>query len=447
MASLTNQQTPWWTRDKNAGLQGRIASIQKLNDPTTNADELLKGSKVLIIILLSFTGILGGISYYKNFSSSMPLIAAAFFAIALMIAIEYGKNYFALWAIRIPFFKGFGHISETPANTIMWIGLILFSVATFAMSIYNSTKGGHQLSLMLSQQRDTTTLFTPNTAAIDASIVGAQKNIEEAGKQKWKGTTTTQSQRAITAQSKSIESLNRQRETIVTQQRADWEKRRVQKEGHDSYAANLVLAAGGWVELLQILLIIIRVSCEKALESRLPHAQQREEKQGIGFQRGLNTVTAEHSAPQQTYTEQPRNPIGFRRYETPPEQSAVPAKNTVEQCSTVFLAGTAPAQEQSVRVTSASVLADVKEWQKRAIQCYHRAINQQREEYRQANWGRMNCYCIMLSAVGVEVDRNDEKMILKFKEPTTYRTDEAVIFVIQEQKDTLEKITEKQRKQ
>lgn len=444
MASQSNQ-TPWWTRNKEAGLQSRIRAIQRLNDPTTNADELLKGSKWLIVILLCFTGLLGGISYYKNFSASFPIEAAIAMALALTIAIEWGKNYCSTWAIRTPFFKGWGHIIQSPANSFMWLGLICIALATFSMSIINSTRGGHQLSLMLSQERDTT-LFIADTRGIDAQILAAQDNIRDAAKNKWRGTTTTQSQRAITAQSKSIESLNRQREMLIAQQRGDWEKRAAQKDENNHYAANLVLASGGWVELLQILLILVRVACEKALESRLPYSQQ-EEKQGIGFQRPQNfTVFGEGPNPPQSVDDQPRRPIGFHRYDTvqdSPTPPTVPAKNTVEQCSTPFSA----VPEQIQAPTIASILADVKDWQKRANQCRTRAKTQQRPEFQRDNEERAACYLTMLEAVGVTFQVDTKKDVLVFRDPDggAYNLGDKTIRIVITQKQRLASVSARQQ--
>lgn len=446
MASQSSS-TAWWTRDKKASLEARIQAVQRINDPTTNADELLKGSKILIVILLAFSGVLGGIAYYRFFSNSFPIEVAIGMAAALTFAIEYGKNYCAKWTIRIPFFNGWGYIRKEREHTVLWVGLFLVAIATFTMSIINSTRGGRQLSIMMSEQRDITP-FTANTIGIDTLIAATQHNIDEASQVKWKGTTTRSSQKAIISHSASIESLNRQRETLIAQQRDDWEKDQARKASNRTFAADFVLASGGWVELLQVLFIFLRVACERILDRRNPTSHEQEEKSGIGFkQSGYRFAGAEHAPqPPSPDQEQPRRPIGFHRREQPLEQPTVPQKNAVEQCSTAKTAGTAPAEQSTVPTTAASVLADVKDWQKRATQCFHRALNQQREEFRQDNWQRCTCFCIMLQAVGVEVTRDDERMILQFKEPATYRTDDTVIAVIHEQKSRLDQITEKRRK-
>lgn len=444
-----SQQSAWWSRDKGAGLQNRIKAIQRLNDPTTNADELLSGSKILLLLLLCFTGLLAGFSYYKNFGGSFPIPVAAFMAIALTVAIEWGKNYCTTWAIRTPFFRGFGHIISTPANTFMFAGLILIAAATFTMSVINSTIGGRQLSVMLNHEKNASA-FQADTRGIDSLIATNQKNIVEASTVKWKGVTTRTSQQAIKQYSATLSSLNAQRETIIQQQRADWEKQQAIQAENRNYSANLMLTSGGWVELLQLLLIIVRVACEKILDSRLPSPNKEEPSGGIGFQRNRQPAYSEGPTPPQAT--EPRRPIGFffgdQDLQKPEARTAaatvpappVPEKNTVEQCATPEQPGTAHRPEQLASAETVSLLADIKEWKKRCSQCFHRAINQQREEFREHNRRRTDCYAAMLRAVGFSVTYSFESMFINIIEPTTYTIGEAASVEILKQKSELEKI-------
>lgn len=268
-------QQPWWTREKRDSLGERIQQIQRVNDPTTSADEVLTGSKILIVVLLFFSGALGALSYFKNFSISFPVEFAIFLALSLTFVIEWGKNKAATWAARIPFFQGWGHISRTPANTFVFIALVLVACATFAMSIYNSTKGGEQLALMLGQEKNHSP-FQPNTSDIDAQIAATQATVTGAPMVKWKGKQYYQDAKSVRAAQNSLSSLQRQRETAINQQRTDWESNQNMKAANTGFAAKVVLASGGWVELLQILLIILRVACEKNLDGRQsPTPQQR----------------------------------------------------------------------------------------------------------------------------------------------------------------------------
>lgn len=450
MASNTST-TSWWARDKQKSLQSRISAIQRINDPTTNADEILAGSKWLIYLLLAFTGLLGGISYYKNFSGAFPVEAAIAMAAALTITIEWGKNYCATWTLRIPFFRGFGHVMETPANTFIFIGLLCIAGATFYMSVYNSTIGGQQLSRLLSHERNQVA-FAADTKAIDDQIATLSKGIDENRKIQWKGTTTRTAQQAIASSTKAIERLQSQRESAVAQQRADWEKNQATLSENSNFTANLVLKSGGWVELLQILLILLRVSCERSLDKG--NFQQEEKKSGIGFQRqpapAFNSTTPP-ATPEPT--PEPRRPIGFFRDKEPEkpqanagtaaqEQPAVPPKIAVEQRSTQEQHVPVHSEHQYVPASSSAVLADVKYWEKRANQCFGRSFTQANEEKRQDNRDRCTCFCRMLQAVGVEVEveRDDSRLHLAFRHPQQYNTSQEAIRKIEEAKEELEKI-------
>lgn len=278
------QNSPWWasTRD---GLSERIRRVQKINDPTTSTDEVMRGARALVVILLIFTGALGGLSYFKFFSQSFPFELSVLMALLLTVVIEWGKNKAMKWTIRIPLFQGWRYISRTPENTIFWAGSLLIALATFCMSIYNSTLGGRQLSLMLSQEKNHS-IFQPNTADIDAQIAATQGTIDNAPMAKWKGRMYYQEPRAVRAAQKTLESLQRQRETTIAQQRSDWEATRDEKKGNASFAAGAVLAAGGWVEGLQLLLILLVVACEKKLDGRSAPTPAQPRPQVNGFQNG-----------------------------------------------------------------------------------------------------------------------------------------------------------------
>lgn len=205
-----------------------------------------------------------------------------------------------------------------------------------------------------------------------------------------------------------------------------------------------MLTSGGWVELLQILLILVRVACEKALDGRLPSSGQEEEMPGIGFRSGYRVAAAEHTPQPPTLEQDTRRPIGFKRYEALPEQPTVPPKITVEQCATEISAGTVAPEQPPKTLSQASVLADVKDWKKRAQQCYQRARTQQRAEYRLDNQHRYTCYVLMLQAVGVTV-RTDDTDRLTFEDPADYRIDEIVAGLIAEQQARLARIGTERR--
>lgn len=432
------QSSPWWQSDKQEGLKSRIAKIQTFRDPGTNADEILRFGKVLLFILLCFTGMLGGISYYKNFSGTFPEEAAVFMAAALTFVIEWGKNYAAKWAVRIPYFRSFSHLIERPENTLVWLGLFLIAGATFYMSVSNSTIGGHQLATVLSQERNQSA-FAPDTRSIDAQIMATQKQIDEHGKIKWKGTTTRDAQKAIIKGSAALETLQQQRAQTIQQQRADWEKVQGQKEANSNYTAQLVLASGGWVEFLQGLLILLIVSCEKTLDGRLPSPTPAPSHQtGIGY-RQHNYASAE---------QEQRRPIGFRKPEQP-EQPPVPItglpvvpeqKNIVEQWPTAILPEHRPEQEQT---TAAAIVADVREWKKRANQCFGRSFMSQSPKAREDNRQRCDLFCSMLEAVGFEIQKDYDAVpvgILEMTEPEQYNIGPDTIRIVSECKRQLSQI-------
>ena len=309
------QNSPWWASTKD-GLTERIQKVQKINDPTTSTDEVMRGARWLVGILLIFTGALGGLSYFKFFSQSFPFELSVIMALLLTIAIEWGKNRALKWTIRIPLFQGWSYIGRTPENTIFWLGSLLIALATFSMSIYNSTLGGRQLSLMMSQEKNHTT-FVANTADIDAQITATQATISNAPMAKWKGRMYYQEPRAVRAAQKTVESLQRQRETTIAQQRADWEATRDEKKGNASFAAGAVLAAGGWVEGLQLLLILLVVACEKKLDGRTAPTPQRT--QVNGYHPGNGQV--QHQQPVQNHAT--FRPIGFNVNENGNVQAVV----------------------------------------------------------------------------------------------------------------------------
>lgn len=449
---MSNETKRWWDGDKKQALESRIKRIQKMRDPKTNADEILLGSKFFLWFLILFTGILGGISYFKFFSTSFPLWAAVAMAGILTVVIEYGKNYCSTGAVRTPFFLGWNYIFSAPAETIMWVGLVLVSASTFSMSIINSTRGGHQLAIMLGQEKDGNT-FTPNTAGVDSLIAYNQKNIAEASTVKWRGVTTRTSQEAIKQYSTTISSLQQQRETLIAQQRKDWERGEEIKDNNRTFSANWVFAAGGWVELLQILFILLRVSCEKILDSRIAHPTEEKNGAPIGFKRGAyQTAAAEHSGAPNTEPEI-RRPIGFftdrdqaKTTSSPVPPPTVPDQIAVAQCST-DISTEQSAQNSTTRNSTAptvparatGVLADIKYWQKLSRMALERSETQQRLSKRKDNWDRYCAYRTMLEALGVRVERGEGYSLI-FTHPPEYNTSDEAMRIVEKQYDILHKL-------
>ena len=256
---------PWWKTTNPQTLDDRVKAVQDVNDPTIMSDDVLRWSKVVLYALLAFTTLLSGFSYWKFFEHSFGTDLALLMAVLLACIIEFGKNWGFLRVLRIPFFHGWGHIYSTVANTIMWVGLAALAGVTFTASIHNSTKGAEQLSLLLGHEKNRT-VFTANTGDIDAQIAATEKRISENRATKWKGTTTVDAQRAIKAETRNLTSLQAQRETRIQQERADFEKESGIKDSQNQFTAGSLMAVGGWVELLQVILMFVRVSAERSLD-------------------------------------------------------------------------------------------------------------------------------------------------------------------------------------
>jgi len=320
---MSSQQstTNWVGRSKEAGLNDRIRNIQKFRDVTTNADEVLRAAKVVLLFLLAITAGMAAFSYVRQFSA-FPFWMAVAIAAVLAVAIEFGKNYCSTWAIRTPFFLGWRHIGAEPENTLRWAALLLVAVVTFAASVYNSTQGAKVLSERLDYESKYSE-FAPNTADIDAQIQQAQERIAKNNKNTWKGTVIWASQKSNTVEARVIEKLQTLKSERVAQQRADWEAKNAADGSQRQYTGKMVLAAGGWIEVLQILLILLRVACEKSLSGKMEGKQE----QSIGF-RQQNQPSGFRPATGATPPDQ-RRTIGFHRQQdyTPPQ----PAQDTITQ--------------------------------------------------------------------------------------------------------------------
>ena len=284
---------------------------------------MLAWSKRIIFVLLLFTGALGFVAYQKHFSSTLDPMLATALALAIVVTMEFGKAYVSREALRTVFFR-LRTVFMSPAHTFFFLGLIGMAIATFAMSVHNSTIGAKRLSTMLGQERTQAELgeFSPDTKELDAQIAAANDRIRANQGIKWKGTVTVPAQRAINRETKNLEKLYAARETAIATQRADFERQRSIQDTNTSSASSALLAIGGWVELLQIILMVLRVSCEKVLDSRQGYASsqqpnsQKAQQPSIGFQR--QAAAAESGSPTpsaETHVEDapPKVWIGFNR--------------------------------------------------------------------------------------------------------------------------------------
>lgn len=323
MSNNANPQQSWWKRDSERSFNARMSEIQKINDPGTSADEMLAWSKRIIVLLLFFTGALGFIAYQKHFASTLDPALAIVLAGAIVVTMEFGKAYVTREALRTLFFR-LRTVFYSPAHTFFFLGLVGIGIATFAMSIHNSTIGAKRLSTMLGQERTQQELgdFTPDTKQLDEQIAAANDRIKANQGIKWKGTVTVTAQRAINRETKNLETLYAARETAITTQRADFERQRGIKDTNTSTASTALLAIGGWVELLQIILMVLRVSCEKVLDSRQgsntaqqPNTQKAQPSIGFIRQAAAETNAPTPSAETHIEDQPPKVWIGFNRAE------------------------------------------------------------------------------------------------------------------------------------
>lgn len=301
---------------KAASIKNRIRSIAHRNDPTTYADEVLAGSKIVQVLLLTFTAAMSAFSYYYNFEVSFGSTLAMVFAASLAIAIEFGKNRAAVWALRTLFFSS-DTLKRSAASFFIFCGVLSVAVVTYYMSYTNSTKGAQQVSLLLASEK-TRADFTPNTADIDAQITAAQGRIAKNNGNTYKKKVAVWSQQSNIQESATISQLTKQRADVIAQQREDYLKRESDKNANHNQAAGLLLAAGGWVELLQALLTLIMVACEKKLLDNMEHERPTARNNPNPTPNGNNFDFGKATA----HNHDTRQPIGFEQgYKTgnPPE--------------------------------------------------------------------------------------------------------------------------------
>lgn len=303
--SANQQQKPFWRQgDEASRLKGTVERINKYRDSSTSADELLRFLQYLILpALLLYSAVLGFCSYLNFFQNSFSPTVSMIAAFLLAAVIEIGKSRMGVRALQKPFLEGFGVIFSTPAQMVLWVGTIAFAAITFWMSIQNSTTGGKMLATKMAQDKQAVNLnFEPNTTAIDAQIAESRTAISKHQRNQWKGIVMIPSQNAIKAETRNIERLQQSRDNAIATQRADFERRRAQLDEQTEHGSNLFMAAGGYVEAIQLIVLFLIVSCQGVLLGKMDNPSPTGAKVGIGFKTGGSAATAETD---------PRRPIGF----------------------------------------------------------------------------------------------------------------------------------------
>ena len=327
----TNQQ-PWFQKEQGAGMKARVDRIHKLRDPGTFADEILRFAKSLLWLTLLFTGALCLFSYMQFLERFLPIEAAVAAAVAITVVIEIGKQSIGLNALRMPFMQGWRYIFATPWNTGVWIGTTLFGIVIFAISVYNSTNGAAKYAENRAQER-TEKAFASSTQDIDQQIASTQERIQNAPKVKWKKKYYYQDPESVRAAEQSLATLQQQKKEAVTQQRADFERGRNIDDKNNSHSATIALRIGGWLEIIQFILMCLIASCERVLDGRnnintQSPTPRNDEKQNIGYKQ-LNTITGQDTKPPISS----RTQIGFNRPQESTDQPPVtqPTQHVTQQ--------------------------------------------------------------------------------------------------------------------
>lgn len=168
------------------------------------------------------------------------------------------------------------------------------------------------------------------------------------------------------------------------------------------------------------------------------------------------TTTQQHAAP--AFAQHGQR-IGFKHYDEPPvhqpesrthfqfgapasfRASENPPYSVVEQRSTEATEHA----EQPAYNGPAHVVADVKEWMKRAQQCYTRSTTSKSEDARKDNWDRYLAFRAMLETVGADV-YEDPDGTLRYKVPARYDLNESTAAALRQLAIELDNITNRRRR-
>ena len=269
-----SQPGAWWKPRTNPhSFQNRVDEINKYRSPHTKADEFLRLLKwfvqpllVLYCMVLSFASYQAFFAH--NFSPTIAMLGAGL----LCLVIEFGKVKIGGYVFQKPFLEGPSGLAKSFPEFSVWAGALLFAIATFTMSVINSTSGAHALSMMNGTIKNEMA-FAPNTSDIDAQIKATDSRIQQNTGIKWKGVVTYQAQKAIVRDTRNLEALNRQREAAVNAQRADFERSRNFNDTNTTRGANVLMAAGGWVEILQVITLFLIAACMKVVSTVMDRKQ------------------------------------------------------------------------------------------------------------------------------------------------------------------------------
>lgn len=268
---MSNQQNlqkkSWWSGDPNASMQRRVDDLHRISDPGTSADEALKIFNALSYLSLAFTAYLCFFAYQSFFNRMVNAQQAFLLGLAIVVLVEGAKKYAFSKALRVLFLMGPGFIRSSFGATMMFIGPVLLAIVAFSLSVYNSTSAAQKYAETKANER-TETAFSANTSDIDAQIALHQKTITDAPTYRWKKKTYYQSPKTVELANQSIGQLNTLKAETIRQQREDFERNRNRNDEDNAHAAGVIFKIGGWMEAIQVLLMLIVASCEKVLHER-----------------------------------------------------------------------------------------------------------------------------------------------------------------------------------
>lgn len=276
MSISPKQQKNWYstTSTPGAAMSARKEAISRYRSPHTIADEIYRiiswGVQPLLLV---FCGALSFSSYQAFFAHNFSPLFATIGAVILSAVIELGKIKIGGYVFQVPFLSGVQVLRSSFPAFAVWAGALLLTLVTFTMSVINSTKGAAMLAQKAGFEKHDM-VFTPNTADIDAQIKDADNRITSAKDVKWKGTVTYQAQQAIKSDSRTIADLQKQRKEAIQQQRADFERKRAQLDTNTTNGADILMAAGGWVEALQIIALFLLAACMATIDRQIETEKQ-----------------------------------------------------------------------------------------------------------------------------------------------------------------------------
>ena len=307
-----------------------VAEMVRKRNPETNADEIRIFILAVLVIATVFCGYTGYLFYKETFGQSFSPTTAFLFAIALAAVVEVSK---VMLGTRVLMAFVFGWVNGGWWNTGLYIFATALFFGAFYWSVQISTDGMQLLTRNRSAERDTSAMAPVIAAAtrdIDAQIAAAQNIQAQAMGNKWKGTTTWESQKTATQQGKTIASLQAQRATIIERASDEYNRKQGAKSQRLDLFADWVRKYGGFSELACALaLLALAMNDRRIVEANMKRSTpEPEAQQGPTFQASPTRVNGFY--PQfsnQDSTGGPRNQVTYFNRSGDGNVISAPVKN------------------------------------------------------------------------------------------------------------------------